>query len=402
MLICLIMAIVLVIPLAAPADVYAASDSGQNTSYRQYISRINIGFKTPTITGSYVTQRPNGFRATGQFNSIELKWNSVPNPSGIDGFIILKRDADGKLWREIAKVGRDQTSYTDRSDLSRNVFYFYTIVTFKKSGTVQRVSQVAAWGGAVTTWSSKKNAYEVKYTNEANIVSIMKGSSAQARIKYPDNSYSTYTRWWSDNKNIATVNKKGVITGVSPGRTRIYAKTPSGRNSGITVYITKPGTAQAMITTFRAWMGYNRINGKQNGIIDIYNSVTPWPAGYKMRYSDAWCDATVSAAAIKTGNVTRIGRECGVPRHIDIFQKLGIWEEDGTIRPKPGDIIVFSWNRWSQPNNASASHIGIVEKVVGNTIYTIEGNRGIGVVDTREIPVGWGCIRGYARPRYVK
>ena len=157
-----------------------------------------------------------------------------------------------------------------------------------------------------------------------------------------------------------------------------------------------------MIDTFTAWVGYNRINGYQNGIIDIYNSITPWPSGYKMKYKDAWCDATVTAAAIKTGNVERIGRECSVPRHIKIFQKLGIWEEDGTITPKPGDIIVYSWKKFKQPNNASASHIGLVVKVEGNQITAIEGNRGIGVVDYRTMKVGWGCIRGYARPNYAK
>jgi hypothetical protein len=121
-----------------------------------------------------------------------------------------------------------------------------------------------------------------------------------------------------------------------------------------------------------------------------------------MRYSDAWCDATVTAAAIKTGNVERIGRECSVPGHIKIFQALGIWQEDGTITPRPGDIIVYSWGRLRQPNNASASHIGIVAKVEGKTITCIEGNRGIGIVATRTIPVGWGCIRGYAQPKYAK
>ena len=400
-LICFMMALLLVIPMGESMSAYAAEESS-NTSYRQNISQINIAFKTPTITDSRLSQHPCGLSAAGQYNSIKLTWSGVSNRSGIDGYVIIRRDADGRLWREIAKVNRNTTTYTDKSDITKNVFYFYTVVAFKKSGSTQKVSTAAAWGGAVTSWSNKNNAYEIKYTNDANIVSIMKGSCAQALVKYPNNSYSTYTRWWSSNTRVAKVNSKGQITGVSVGRARIYAKTPSGINNGITVNITKPGTAQAMITTFKAWEGYSRINGKQNAIIDIYNSVTPWPAGYRMRYSDAWCDATVSAAAIKTGNATRIGRECGVPRHIDIFKKLGIWEEDGTIRPTPGDIIVFSWNRWSQPNNASASHIGIVEKVVGNTIYTIEGNRGIGVVGTREIPIGWGCIRGYARPRYAK
>ncbi len=33
-----------------------------------------------------------------------------------------------------------------------------------------------------------------------------------------------------------------------------------------------------------------------------------------MRYSDEWCDTTVSAAAIKTGMTDLIGTECGMRR----------------------------------------------------------------------------------------
>ena len=37
-----------------------------------------------------------------------------------------------------------------------------------------------------------------------------------------------------------------------------------------------------------------------------------------------------------------IGRECGVERHIHIFQRLGIWNEDGNSTPSAGDIITFN------------------------------------------------------------
>ena len=46
--------------------------------------------------------------------------------------------------------------------------------------------------------------------------------------------------------------------------------------------------------------------------------------------------------------------------------------------------------------------IKVAITVEDGKITAIEGNRGIGIVATREIPVGWGCIRGYAQPNYVK
>ena len=94
-----------------------------------------------------------------------------------------------------------------------------------------------------------------------------------------------------------------------------------------------------------------------------------------------------------------IGRECGCEEHINIFKKLGIWIEDGTITPKPGYVIVYSWRVAKQPNDAYADHIGAVVSVQNGTITVIEGNKGE-AVGYRTIPVGWGYIRGYAAPKY--
>lgn len=50
-------------------------------------------------------------------------------------------------------------------------------------------------------------------------------------------------------------------------------------------------------------------------------------------------------------------------------QGKGIWEEGKGGTPKPGDAILFDWNGDNVPD-----HIGIVEKVEGGKVYTIEGN----------------------------
>ena len=409
LLICLMLTFAMILPMAMPSEVFAAANkpaaAAASTSYKTAKNRtmagINIAFSGSVITNEDLKMSPTSLQAAGKARSIKLSWTAVSNPGGIDGYIILRRDLKGSTWRQIATVKARQTSYTDKSAKTKNKCYRYSVVAFRKVSGKTMVSQPAGWAGALTTKSKKKNVYSVKVTNMANVSSIMVGSCAQTYLKFPSKAYSTSMRWWSSNNKVATVDSNGLVRGVGQGQATIYCKTHTGSISSFTTYISRPGTAQAMINTFTAWMGYSRVNGKQNGIIDIYNSITPWPSGYKMRYKDAWCDATVTAAAIKTGNVERIGRECSVPRHIKIFQQLGIWEEDGTITPKPGDIIVYSWRKFKQPNNASASHIGIVAKVEGNTITCIEGNRGIGVVSTREIPVGWGCIRGYGRPNYA-
>ena len=159
-------------------------------------------------------------------------------------------------------------------------------------------------------------------------------------------------------------------------------------------------TAQDVLNVMRSWTGYSEANGKHKEIIDLYNSVKPLPRGYAVQYNDEWCDTTVSAAAIKAGCSELIGRECGVERHVDIFKSMGIWIEDGRITPQPGDIIVYNWDDATQPNDGYSDHIGYVEAVSGGTITAIEGNKGE-AVGRRTIPVGWGYIRGFARPKYA-
>lgn len=164
---------------------------------------------------------------------------------------------------------------------------------------------------------------------------------------------------------------------------------------------TKVGvTAQDVLNVMRSWIGYSEANGKYIEILNVYNSHKPLARGCAIKPSDEWCDATVSAAAIKAGAVDLIGTEVGVEKHVDIFKSKGIWIEDGSIKPQAGDIIVFNWDDSSQPNDGWSDHIGYVEQVSGNTITCIEGNMSESV-GRRTINVGWGYIRGFARPKYA-
>lgn len=84
-----------------------------------------------------------------------------------------------------------------------------------------------------------------------------------------------------------------------------------------------------------------------------------------------WCAVFVSWVANQAGYID-IGvvpkfttcRTQGVPW----FKNRGLWENRGYI-PKSGDIIFFDWQQDGQ-----ADHVGIVERVEENKIYTIEGN----------------------------
>lgn len=159
-------------------------------------------------------------------------------------------------------------------------------------------------------------------------------------------------------------------------------------------------TAKDVLQVAKGWIGKNEADGSHKAIIDIYNNHKPLARGYKVKYTDSWCDTFVSAVFISLSATDLIGgTECGVEEHVKLFKKAGIWLEDGTITPKAGDIIAFNWDTAVQPNDGYSDHIGIVENVSGNTITTIEGNYKDSVA-RRSIPVGYGYIRGFARPKY--
>lgn len=167
-------------------------------------------------------------------------------------------------------------------------------------------------------------------------------------------------------------------------------------------------TVKQVLNVMDQWIGMDRALGTHKPIIDIYNNYISSHPGtgrsYLMSMKDDYCDAAVSAAFIKIDGVDLIGGvECGVEEHIRIFQKKGIWKEDGTLIPKAGYIICYNWNDATQPNDGYGDHIGIVKSVdKTNRIFTvIEGNMG-GKVGTRTIPFGWGYIRGYALPEYAE
>ena len=128
-------------------------------------------------------------------------------------------------------------------------------------------------------------------------------------------------------------------------------------------------TAESVLDVMRGWLGFSEANGKFREIIDLYNSVKPLPRGYAVQHSDEWCDTCVSAAGIRAGCSELIGRECGVEEHVKIFREMGIWIEDGTIMPEPGYVIVYNWDKATQPNDGYSDHIGFVEEVSSGNDY---------------------------------
>ena len=159
-------------------------------------------------------------------------------------------------------------------------------------------------------------------------------------------------------------------------------------------------TADKFIKQCQDWVGKNKADGSHKEIIDIYNSQSVLPRGYKMKYSSAWCAAFVSAVSIKLGYTKIIPAECSCGEMIKLFQNLGVWQESDSYTPNVADIIFYDWNDDGKGDAKGwPDHVGVVESVSNGVITVIEGNIS-NKVGRRTIRVNGQYIRGYACPKY--
>ena len=159
-------------------------------------------------------------------------------------------------------------------------------------------------------------------------------------------------------------------------------------------------TVNTILDIARGWLGCKESDGSHRKIIDVYNSHKPLARGYKVKYTDSWCATFVSACAIKAGYTDIIPLECSCNQMINGFKKIGRWCEDDAHVPSLGDVIFYDWQDSGKGDNeGSSDHVGIVEKVEGNTITVIEGNKN-DAVGRRKLQINGRYIRGYGLPKY--
>lgn len=159
-------------------------------------------------------------------------------------------------------------------------------------------------------------------------------------------------------------------------------------------------TRKEFVAQMQSWVGLKESNGSHKKIIDIYNTIKPLPVGYKLKYTDAWCAGTVSAAAQVCNATDIVPCECSCPRMITLAQKMGIWVENDAHKPQAGDIILYDWDdAGSGDNKGGSDHVGVVEKISGSTITVIEGNYS-NSVKRRSLKVNGKYIRGYIVPKF--
>lgn len=178
------------------------------------------------------------------------------------------------------------------------------------------------------------------------------------------------------------------------------------RATGTVSPMTEAQLREKVVGIMSGWVGSVRGDARHKEILAAYNAYKPLPRGHKMTESEAYCAATASAAEIKAG-VASVGViECSATKLMELAQAKGIWVENDAYIPKPGDVVVYDWqdsiNFANIDNRGTPDHVGVVERVTGNAMSIIEGNRPAGKVARHDLTVNGRYIRGYICPDYAK
>ena len=136
------------------------------------------------------------------------------------------------------------------------------------------------------------------------------------------------------------------------------------------------------------------LKGQRNKVVDIYNTYTPRPRGYKVKYEDMLCATYVSAVFVQLGWTDIVPPECGAKQLHNNMAALGRGVINRKRTPDVGDLIFFGNGDTANYIN----HVGIVTEVQnGKQIYYYDLT---GVVGRHTCPVGYSWIIGYGMPSY--
>lgn len=191
------------------------------------------------------------------------------------------------------------------------------------------------------------------------------------------------------NEDVLIISDTGLFMGIKPGKATVLitSKDSSSNktNARITVEVTgyrERDYISKILEVALAEEGYKELTGNNDTKYGEWNTCN----------YEAWCATFVSWCANNAGiSKTIIPRSISVAVFKSNFEKMNRFYLKENYTPVPGDLIIFASN--------GASHIGIVVRCDGTTVYTIEGNTS-NMVAQRSYPVDYNTITGYCHPDY--
>lgn len=164
----------------------------------------------------------------------------------------------------------------------------------------------------------------------------------------------------------------------------------------------QPRFRSSVVDQSERWLGLKSSNKSNAIILQIYNSNTPLPRGYKVKDTDNWCATFASAVFISAGCKDIFPIECSCGKMIEKAKSMGIWVERDSFVPGLGDCVMYDWDDTGKGDDTGwPEHVGIVtyvNEVAGYMVVT-EGNYSKSV-KKRTININGRYIRGFITPKF--
>ena len=384
---------------------------------RRYITETTTEVRFSKPTGTLTIQNNN--KDTGTFDVIV---SDVFSPKAVQSVQVpIWSDKDGQddvIWYSGHRQSDGTYKVSVKATDHKNSTGRYHIHLYYVQADGVRVGVSTATTDVEFRQAKTKTQAKIKYVNPTSGTFTVEVDQAPQGRQIKNVRVAVWSQAHQENLHWYTTPSVGGRTEVQVNAanhgyrqgdytTHVYVDYTDGTVEGINLGqtglspVVARGQRDRVLRAAASLVGVRSGSAAHHQLVKDYNSINPLPVGYAVKNSDDWCDVFVTTVFQREGLSHLIGRECGVERHIQIFKRLGIWNEDGASTPKAGDIITFNWDQDSQQNNGFADHIGIVERVENGLIHTIEGNSGVvGTVKRNVYRIGHGNIRGFATPRY--
>lgn len=158
---------------------------------------------------------------------------------------------------------------------------------------------------------------------------------------------------------------------------------------------------RGMAAQARRWLGRKESDNSHREIIDIYNQIQPLPNGYRMKYTDPWCAAFVSAVAWLQGLTSIVVPSASCPDMVTRYKAAGRWMEDDSYMPQISDVVFYDWDDSGKGDDiGTPDHVGLVVDVFASSFNVIEGNYS-DAVKIRTLQRNGRYIRGFGLPDYA-
>lgn len=176
-------------------------------------------------------------------NSLAISWKK---DKSVDGYYIYRLDYKTKKYKKIKTLKSGKSSFLDRK-LKTNRVYKYKVSSFsKKNGKVlssPKSMQVSAM--PYKRHDKVINGRMPKLSNDTIYLSFCSAKKIKAKIEASrfglnkkKKPFSSKVRWYSENKEIATVDKRGIIRAKKTvGSCYVYAVAHNGRKNRVFVSV---------------------------------------------------------------------------------------------------------------------------------------------------------------------